>query len=81
MKLNSEKVHKETGQKSVILFGGLMFICGFVVAGLDYRYRWLILPKWLLIVAIVVFLFAYMLYAEVLRENTYLSRIIEIQEN
>lgn len=72
---------KETEQKSVILFGDLMFICGFVVAGLDYRYQWLVLPKWLVIVGTAMFLFAYLLYAEVLRENTYLSRTIEIQEN
>jgi len=58
-----------------------MFIFGYVVAGLDYRFQWLVLPKWLAIVAAVVFLFAYMLYAEVLRENTYLSRTIEIQKN
>jgi protein-S-isoprenylcysteine O-methyltransferase Ste14 len=72
---------KETEQKSVILFGGLMFICGFVVAGLDFRNSWLILPEWVAVAAAVVFLLAYLLYAEVLRENTYLSRTIEIQEN
>lgn len=72
---------KETEQKHVIISGGLMFICGFVIAGLDYRYQWLILPKWLVIAAVVLFLFAYLLYAEVLRENVYLSRTVEIQEN
>ena len=78
-RLNSKE--KETEQKSVIIFGGIMFVCGFVVAGLDYRYQWLVLPKGLVIVATVIFLFAYLIYAEVLRENTYLSRTIEIQEN
>ncbi len=78
-RLNSKE--KEIEQKSIIIFGGLMFICGFVVAGLDYRYQWLIIPKWITIVAAVVFLFAYLFYVEVLRENTYLSRTIEIQEN
>lgn len=72
---------KEPDQKSVILLGGLVFIFGFVVAGLDYRYQWLVLPKWLVIVACFIFLFGYLLYAEVLRENTYLSRIIEVQKN
>lgn len=78
-RLNSKE--KEQKQKSVIVLGGLMFICGFVVAGLDYRYQWFILPKWVVIAAAVLFLFSYLLYAEVLRENTYLSRIIEVQEN
>lgn len=78
-RLNSKE--KETEQKSVIVIGGLMFICGFVVAGIDYRYQWRVLPGWVVIVAVVVFLFSYMLYAEVLRENTYLSRTIEVQEN
>jgi protein-S-isoprenylcysteine O-methyltransferase Ste14 len=72
---------KETEQKSLILLSGLMFICGFVVAGLDYRFHWFILPKWLVIAAAVIFVCAYLLYAEVLRENAYLSRIIEIQKD
>jgi protein-S-isoprenylcysteine O-methyltransferase Ste14 len=58
-----------------------MFVGGFVVAGLDYRYQWFVLPKWLVLASTASFLFAYMLYAEVLRENTYLSRTIEVQEN
>lgn len=78
-RLNSKE--KEQEQKSVIVLGGLMFICGFVVAGLDYRYQWLVISKWVVIAAAVLFLFSYLLYAEVLRENTYLSRIIEVQEN
>jgi len=72
---------KEAEQKSVILLSSLMFISGFALAGLDYRYQWLVLPKWLVIVATVIFLFAYLLFAEVLHENTYLSRTIEVQEN
>lgn len=70
----------ETEQKNVILSGGLMFVCGFVVAGLNYRFDWVILPDWLAIAATIVFLLGYLLYAEVLRENTYLSRTVEIQE-
>jgi len=78
-RLNAKE--KEAEQKSVILFSGLMFISGFIVAGLDYRYQWLVLPKWVVFVATAVFLFAYLLFAEVLRENPYLSRTIEVQEN
>lgn len=78
-RLNAKE--KEAEQKSVILFSSLMFISGFIVAGLDYRYQWLILPKWVVFVATAVFLFAYLLFAEVLRENRYLSRTIEVEEN
>ncbi len=78
-RLNAKE--KEAEQKSVILFGSLMFVSGLVVAGLDYRYQWLVLPKWLVLASTALFLFAYLLYAEVLRENTYLSRTIEVQEN
>ena len=72
---------KETEQKSIIISGGLMFICGFIVAGLDYRYQWSVLPKWFVIVATVIFFAGYLRYAEVLRENRYLSRTVEIQES
>ena len=58
-----------------------MFIVGFVVAGLDFRYNWNTLSKSIVIFASVIFLVAYILYAEVLRENTYLSRTVELQEN
>lgn len=56
-------------------------MAGFVVAGLDYRFAWLTLPRWIPIAAAVIFLLAYAFYAEVLRENEYLSRTVEIQEN
>ncbi|MCC6148305.1 MAG: isoprenylcysteine carboxylmethyltransferase family protein [Anaerolineaceae bacterium] len=78
-RLNSKE--KETEQKSVVLFGSLIFVLGFVIAGLDYRHQWLVLPKWLVIAATVLFLSAYLLYVEVLRENIYLSRTVEVQEN
>lgn len=58
-----------------------MFISGFIVAGLNYRFKCLILPRWIIVISTIIFLFAYVLYAEVLRENAYLSRIVEIQEN
>lgn len=77
-RLNAKE--KEREQKGVVAYSGLMFIVGFVLAGLDFRFGWLPMPAWLSIAASVIFLLAYMLYAEVLRENTYLSRTIEVQE-
>lgn len=78
-RLNAKE--KESEQKTVILFSGVMFLCGFVLAGFNYRFGWITMPKWSAIAAGVVFLFAYAMYAEVLRENAYLSRTIEVQEN
>lgn len=72
---------KEPEQKRVIMLGGAMFLCGFIIAGLDYRFGWLYLSKLVSIIAAIIFLLAYMLYAEVLRENTYLSRTVEIQDH
>ena len=72
---------KEDEQKAVVALSGLLFIAAFVVAGLNWRYGWCILPDRCVWTASIVFLGSYMLYAEVLRENTYLSRTIEIQEN
>ena len=72
---------KEAEQGLVIKLSGLMFVLGFVAAGLDFRFHWMPLPGWVSWTAAVVFLLAYLLYAEVLRENTYLSRTIEVQEN
>ena len=71
----------ENEQKQVIIFSGLMFLIGFVLAGLNYRYSWIIMPNSVVIFSSVIFLLAYILYAEVLRENMYLSRTIEVQEN
>ena len=78
-RLNSKE--KENDQKKVILFSGLMFLSGFIVAGLNYRYNWIVLPNIVIIISSILFVIAYILYAEVLRENTYLSRTIEVQEN
>ena len=72
---------KEKEQDLVVKLSGLMFLVGFVMAGLNYRFDWYVLPKGVSIGAAVVFIVAYALYAEVLRENTYLSRTIEVQEN
>lgn len=78
-RLNAKEKEKE--QSLVVKLSGLMFLAGFIVAGLDFRFGWLPLPKAVNITAAVVFLLSYVLYAEVLRENTYLSRTIEVQEN
>ncbi|MBQ3944350.1 MAG: isoprenylcysteine carboxylmethyltransferase family protein [Alphaproteobacteria bacterium] len=77
-RLNAKEEQLE--QKEVVLFSGLMFLASFVVAGLNFRFSWLVLPAWVTIVGTVLFLLAYALYAEVLRENEYLSRTIEVQE-
>ncbi len=71
---------KETEQREVVLFSGIMFLAVFVSAGLSFRFGWLMLPLRVSILASAIFLGAYALYAEVLRENTYLSRTIEVQE-
>lgn len=78
-RLNAKEKEKE--QDTVQKLSGLMFIAGFIVAGLGFRFGWYTLPKSIVAVATVVFLISYVLYAEVLRENTYLSRTIEVQEN
>ncbi len=78
-RLNAKE--KENEQKQVLLFSGLMFLAGFIIAGLNYRYSWIILPNSVVIVSAILFILAYIIYAEVLRENTYLSRTIEVQEN
>ncbi|MBQ8058048.1 MAG: isoprenylcysteine carboxylmethyltransferase family protein [Ruminococcus sp.] len=72
---------KQQEQSLVIKLSALMFIAGFIVAGLGVRFNWYILPNSIAIGAAVVFIIAYILYAEVLRENTYLSRTVEVQEN
>ena len=72
---------EQSEQKTVILLSGLMFLAAFVFAGLNFRFQWIILPDWVSFAAATVFLLAYALYAEVLRENAYLSRTIEVQEN
>ena len=78
-RLNVKETEDE--QKLVIFFSGLMFLAAFLLAGLTYRYGWIRLPGWVSWLAAVLFLLAYALYAEVLRENAYLSRTIEVQEN
>jgi protein-S-isoprenylcysteine O-methyltransferase Ste14 len=78
-RLNAKEEQSE--QKTVLLLSGIMFLAAFIVAGLNYRFGWIILPVWVNIAAAAIFLFGYALYAEVLRENVYLSRTVEVQEN
>ena len=72
---------EQSEQKTVILLSGLMFLAVFVVAGLNVRFGWMVLPAWVSWAAAGLFLFAYALYAEVLRENVWLSRTVKVQEN
>lgn len=77
-RLNAKE--KEGEQKTVIALSGLMFMAGFVIAGLNYRFGWVVLPNIVTIVASIVFVISYILYAEVLRENAYLLRTIEVEK-
>ena len=72
---------ERTTQKGVVALSGLLFIVSFIVAGLNYRYQWHTLPTILPYIASVIFLIGYAIYAEVMRENAWLSRTIEVQEN
>ena len=78
-RLNAKE--KAGEQQLVVKLSGLMFLCGFITAGMDFRFGWSRLPNWLILAASLLFLLAYALYAEVLLENTWLSRTIEVQEN
>ena len=77
-RLNAKE--KESEQKSVVAMSGIMFIAAFVVAGLNYRYAWIVMPPWVVWSAVALLLLSYAMYAEVLRENAYLSRNIEVQQ-
>ena len=71
---------KQATQKGVLAFSGLMFLGGFLLAGFDFRFGWSVMPDWVVITASVLFLVAYALYAEVMRENAYLSRAIKVEQ-
>lgn len=72
---------KEAAQRGVVALSGLMFLAGFVICALDFRSGWSCVPFWLVTVASVLFLIGYGAYAEVMRENAYLSRTVEVREN
>lgn len=78
-RLNVKEEEKE--QKTVILLSGIMFLAAFIAAGLNFRFGWIVLPDWISYTGVAIFLAAYALYAEVLRENAYLSRTVEVQQN
>ena len=80
LKKRLDAKEKQGIQKGVIAIAGLMFIAGFVVAGLDFRFGWSTMPMWVTVAASVLFLIAYALYAEVMRENAYLSRTIKVEQ-
>mgnify|MGYP003291958305 FL=1 len=78
-RLNNKE--KEQTQKKVVALSGVMFITGFLLCGFDYQFGWSHMPVWVVITASLLFLIGYMLYAEVLRENAYLSRTVEVQDD
>ena len=80
LKKRLDAKEKQSAQKGVLAFAGLMFLIGFVVAGLDFRFSWSSVPAWVVTVAAILFLVAYGLYAEVMRENAYLSRTIKVEK-
>ena len=69
---------RDVKQSGVVKASGLLFILTFVLSGLGWRFGWYMLPRWVVAIALVLFLLAYLMYAEVLRENSYLSRTIEV---
>jgi protein-S-isoprenylcysteine O-methyltransferase Ste14 len=81
--LRSRLRAKETQseQKDVIKYSGLMFLAAFIIAGLNYRFQWIVMPRAVVWIGVVIFLLAYCFFGEVLRENQYLSRVIEVQED
>ena len=78
-RLDSKEKQKE--QQLVIKLSGLMFVVGFILAGLDYRFNWIYIPSWVCYVSSGIFILAYVMYAEVLRENTFLARTIKVEDN
>ena len=80
LKKRLDAKEKQGKQKGVVALSGLMFMAGFVVAGLDFRFGWSNMPTWVVIAASMLFLVAYALYAEVMRENAYLSRTIKVEQ-
>lgn len=78
-RLKGKEEQKE--QKDVIGYSGLMFLAAFITAGLNYRFQWITLPNGIVVIGSILFLLAYAMFGEVLRENAYLSRTIEVQEH
>ena len=72
---------KEESQKAIVALSALLFLGGFFISGFDYRFGWSKVPLWCVITGAVAFLFSYLIYAEVVRENTYLSRIVKVEKD
>jgi protein-S-isoprenylcysteine O-methyltransferase Ste14 len=81
LKKRLDAKEKQNAQKGVVAISALLFLAGFIVAGLDFRFGWSHMPAWAVAVASAILLISYALYCEVMRENAYLSRTIEVQEN
>lgn len=81
LKRRLDAKEEESDQKKVILLSGLMFILGFIIAGLNYKYKWIMMPNIVVIISSIIFIISYILYAEVLRENEYLFRTIKVEKN
>ena len=81
LKKRLDAKEKEGEQKWVVALSGIMFMAAFVVAALNFRFSWHLLPDYVIWVGVVFFLLSYLIYAEVMRENAFLSRTIEVQEN
>ena len=81
LKKRLDSKEKQTEQNIVVKLSGLMFLVGFILGGLGFRFGWYTLPKTVSVIAAVAFLFSYVLYAEVMRENAYLSRTVKVEEN
>lgn len=81
LKKRLDAKEKEGEQKWVVALSGIMFMAAFVVAALNFRFSWHLLPYCVIWIAVAMFLFSYLIYAEVIRENAFLSRTIEVQEN
>ena len=77
-RLNNKE--KETEQKIYILLSGIMFISGFIIAGLNYRYEWIVLPKIVTWIGCIIFIISYIIYGVILKENSYLLRTIEVEK-
>ena len=78
-RLNAKE--KESEQKDVIAISGIMFLLGFILAGLNYRFNWIVLPSIVMIIGAIIFIISYILYGIILKQNEYLLRTIEVEEN
>ena len=81
LKRRLDNKEKEMTQKYVVLFSGLMFIIGFIIAGLNFRFKWIIMSDIVVIISSIVFIISYIMYAIVMYQNTYLSRTIKVEKN